>query len=176
MGEGWKGSRNKGLTSKKFRTTNKVVSILNNAAVDLSTPLNLSSWWNFGSCLGLALFLQLVSGLLLSMHYSNTMDTSFDSVSHILRDVRGGWFLRSLHANTASFFFIALYAHVGRGLYYGSYIYFGVWSFGIFLMLLVMAASFLGYVLPWGQISFWGATVITNLFSAIPYFGSSIVT
>jgi len=82
------------------------------------------------------------------------MDSSFDSLSHILRDVRGGWFLRALHANTASFFFIALYAHVGRGLYYGSYIYFGVWFYGILLLLLVMAASFLGYVLPWGQISF----------------------
>jgi len=104
------------------------------------------------------------------------MDSSFDSIRHILRDVNGGWLIRSLHANGASFFFIALYAHIGRGIYYGSYLFIGVWVAGLLLLLLVMSASFLGYVLPWGQMSFWGATVITNLFSAFPYVGSSFVS
>jgi len=109
------------------------------------------------------------------MHYTCDSNLSFDRLRHIIRDVSGGWFLRSVHANGASFFFLALYAHIGRGIYYGSYIFIGVWFIGILLLLLVIAASFLGYVLPWGQISFWGATVITNLFSAIPYVGSDVV-
>jgi len=153
-----------------------MVSVLNGRFVDLPTPPNLSGWWNFGSCLGLLLGVQLVRGLFLAMHYTCDSTLSFCRISHILRDVHGGWFLRSLHANGASFFFLALYAHIGRGLYYGSYIYKGVWFIGVFLLLLVMASAFLGYVLPWGQMSFWGATVITNLFSAVPYLGSSLVS
>jgi len=110
------------------------------------------------------------------MHYTCDRSLSFSSLSHIIRDVYGGWFLRSLHANGASFFFVALYAHIGRGIYYGSYLYIGVWYVGVLLLLLVIASAFLGYVLPWGQIRFWGATVITNLFSAVPYLGRSLVT
>lgn len=142
----------------------------------MATPVNLSSWWNFGSCLGLVLGIQLLRGLFLAIHYTCDRSYSFSSLSHIIRDVYGGWFLRSVHANGASFFFVALYAHIGRGIYYGSYIYIGVWYVGVLLLLLVIASAFLGYVLPWGQISFWGATVITNLFSAVPYVGSSLVT
>lgn len=112
----------------------------------------------------------------MAMHYSCDRALSFSRLSHIIRDVYFGWFLRSLHANGASFFFLALYAHIGRGIYYGSYLYIGVWYVGVLLLLLVIATSFLGYVLPWGQISFWGATVITNLLSAIPYVGNSLVT
>jgi len=110
------------------------------------------------------------------MHYTCDCNLSFDRLAHIIRDVQGGWFLRSLHANAASFFFLALYAHIGRGIYYGSYTARGVWFIGVLLLLFVMAAAFLGYVLPWGQMSFWGATVITNLLRAIPYFGTSLVT
>jgi len=109
------------------------------------------------------------------MHYSNDIRLSFDSVSHILRDVRGGWLLRCLHANGASFFFLSLYIHIGRGLYFGRFTYRGTWNVGVGLLLLVIASAFLGYVLPWGQMSFWGATVITNLLSAVPYVGSQLV-
>jgi len=120
----------------------------------LASPINLSSWWNFGSCLGLILGLQILRGLFLAIHYTCDSSLSFSRVSHIIRDVYGGWFLRSLHANGASFFFVALYSHIGRGIYYGSYIYIGVWYVGVLLLLLVMASAFLGYVLPWGQIRF----------------------
>jgi len=109
------------------------------------------------------------------MHYRNELSLSFDSLSHILRDVSGGWLLRRLHANGASFFFIALFIHTGRGVYYGSYIFIGPWFIGVLLLFLVIGAAFLGYVLPWGQISYWGATVITNLLSAVPYIGSDLV-
>jgi len=112
----------------------------------------------------------------LAMHYTCDSSISFDSLSHIVRDVTGGWFLRALHANGASFFFLALYAHIGRGIYFGSYINIGVWFVGVFLLLLVIATAFMGYVLPWGQIRFWGATVITNLFSSLPFIGSDLVT
>jgi len=112
----------------------------------------------------------------LAMHYTCDSSLSFASLSHIIRDVNGGWFLRSLHANGASFFFFALYAHIGRGIYFGSYTFVGVWCIGVLLLLLVIATAFMGYVLPWGQIRFWGATVITNLFSALPFIGSELVT
>jgi len=153
-----------------------ILRIFNSSIIDLATPLNLSFWWNFGSCLGLVLGIQVVRGLLLAIHYTCDANLSFARLSHIVRDVNGGWFFRSLHANGASFFFIALYSHVARGIYYGSYLYIGVWYVGILLLLFVMASAFLGYVLPWGQIRFWGATVITNLLSAFPYFGSNLVT
>jgi len=166
---------NKALVTKK-RTDRPLLRILNNIIIDLATPNNLSSWWNFGSCLGLILGIQVLRGLFLAIHYTCDRSFSFASLSHIIRDVNGGWFLRSVHANGASFFFVALYAHIGRGIYYGSYIYIGVWYVGVLLLLLVMASAFLGYVLPWGQIRFWGATVITNLFSAVPYVGGSLVT
>jgi len=160
----------------KLRTARPLLSIINGRLIDLATPLNLSSWWNFGSCLGLILGIQVLSGLFLAIHYTCDRSYSFSSLSHIIRDVYGGWFLRSIHANGASFFFVALYAHIGRGIYYGSYMYIGVWYTGVSLLFLVMASAFLGYVLPWGQIRFWGATVITNLFRALPYVGSSLVS
>lgn len=160
----------------KYRTCKPLLSIVNGRLIDLAAPLNLRSWWNFGSCLGLILGIQILRGLFLAIHYTCDSALSFSSLSHIIRDVYGGWFLRSIHANGASFFFVALYAHIGRGIYYGSYIYIGVWYIGVLLLLLVIASAFLGYVLPWGQISFWGATVITNLFRAVPYVGSSLVT
>merc|ERR1712212_1260247 len=131
---------------------------------------------NFGSCLGLVLGSQLITGLFLAMHYTCDSLYSFSSISHIIRDVNGGWLLRSLHANGASFFFFALYTHIGRGIYYGSYCYRGVWFTGVLLLLLVIASAFLGYVLPWGQMSFWGATVITNLLRAVPSIGGVLVS
>jgi len=163
-------------TITKHRTSRPLYSIVNGGLIDLATPLNLSSWWNFGSCLGLILGIQILRGLFLAIHYTCDSTLSFSSLSHIVRDVYGGWFLRSIHANGASFFFVALYAHIGRGIYYGSYVSIGVWYTGVTLLLLVIATAFLGYVLPWGQIRFWGATVITNLFRAVPYVGSSLVS
>merc|ERR1712212_943276 len=131
---------------------------------------------NFGSCLGLILFCQIVTGLFLAMHYTCDSTFSFSSISHIIRDVNGGWLLRRLHANGASFFFFALYLHIGRGIYFGCYSNRGVWFSGVLLLLLVIASAFLGYVLPWGQISFWGATVITNLLRAVPSIGGVLVS
>ena len=152
----------------------KSVKILN-AIIDLPTPINIRRWWNFGSLLGLVLSVQILRGLFLSIHYTANVQLAFDSVRHIIRDVNGGWLIRTLHANGASLFFICIYAHIGRGLYYGRYSYKGTWLTGVILLVLVMASAFLGYVLPWGQIRFWGATVITNLFRAFPYFGDDLV-
>ena len=142
------------------------------------TPRNLNYWWNFGSLAGIALTLQIMTGIVLAMHYTPHVDYAFASVEHIMRDVNYGWLLRYAHANGASFFFIAVYIHIFRGLYYGSYKNPRelLWMMGVVIMLLMMGTAFMGYVLPWGQMSFWGATVITNLFSAIPIFGESIVT
>ena len=142
----------------------------------MPTPMNIRIWWNFGRLLGLILRIQILTGLFLAIHYCANVNHAFDSVSHIIRDVNCGWYIRSLHANGASLFFVCLYAHIGRGLYYGSYSYIGVWLTGVLLLILVMASAFLGYVLPWGQIRFWGATVITNLLRAIPYIGNELVT
>ena len=143
---------------------------------NLPTPQNITTWWNFGRLLGLTLRSQILTGLFLAMHYTADVTLAFDAVRHIVREVNSGWLIRTLHANGASFFFIFLYAHIGRGLYYGSYSYVGTWITGVILLLIVMATSFLGYVLPWGQIRYWGATVITNLFRAFPYFGEDLVT
>ena len=155
--------------------THPVLKIINGSLVDLPTPANISSLWNFGSLLGLCLATQLVTGIFLAMHYCADISLAFSSVSHIGRDVNYGWLLRITHANGARFFFICLYTHAGRGLYYGSYFFTHTWSVGVVILLIVIAAAFLGYVLPWGQMSFWGATVITNLFSAIPYLGEDLV-
>ncbi|NP_007119.1 cytochrome b (mitochondrion) [Artemia franciscana] len=149
--------------------------IINSALVDLPVPANISIWWNFGSLLGLCLLIQIVIGLFLAMHYTAWVELAFSSVANICRDVNYGWLLRTVHANGASFFFICIYFHIGRGMYYGSFHYFETWMTGIALLFLVMAAAFLGYVLPWGQMSFWGATVITNLVSAVPYIGNDVV-
>lgn len=145
--------------------------------VDYPTPLNLNYLWSFGSAAGLCLVIQMISGILLAMHYTPHIDLAFSSVEHIMRDVNNGWLIRYLHANGASMFFIVVYCHLFRGLFYGSYMFPRqlLWVSGVVIFLLMMATGFMGYVLPWGQMSFWGATVITNLFSAIPVVGSSIV-
>nr|AHB85656.1 cytochrome b [Polyplax asiatica] len=142
----------------------------------LPTPASISFMWNYGSLLGLCLGLQLVTGLFLAMQFSAAQGLSFESVLSIMNDVKGGWAIRLLHANGASLFFILIYLHLGRGLYYGSYRLMGVWMVGVMIVFTLMGTAFLGYVLPWGQMSFWGATVITNLVSAIPYLGESLVT
>lgn len=161
--------------NKPIRKTNQIFKILNYSIVDLPAPINLYSWWNFGVILGCCLTIQLISGILLSIHYTGNIEIAFITVRHITRDVNYGWLIRTIHANGASIFFICLYIHTGRGIYYGSYKYIKTWYIGVIIILLVMATAFLGYVLPWGQISFWGATVITNLLSAIPYIGIIIV-
>nr|WNH17771.1 cytochrome b [Bathygobius coalitus] len=158
-----------------LRKTHPLLKIANDAMVDLPAPSNISAWWNFGSLLGLCLIAQIVTGLFLAMHYTSDIATAFSSVAHICRDVNFGWLIRNMHANGASFFFICIYLHIGRGLYYGSYLYKETWNIGVVLLLLVMMTAFVGYVLPWGQMSFWGATVITNLLSAVPYVGSTLV-
>lgn len=158
-----------------LRKNHPALKIINSAFVDLPAPTNLSSLWNFGSLLGLCLIIQIVTGLFLAMHYTADTSLAFSSVAHICRDVNNGWLLRNLHANGASFFFICIYLHIGRGLYYGSFLYKETWNTGIILLFLVIATAFIGYVLPWGQISFWGATVITNLLSAAPYIGNDLV-
>nr|AFH36542.1 cytochrome b [Telestes muticellus]AFH36543.1 cytochrome b [Telestes muticellus]AFH36544.1 cytochrome b [Telestes muticellus]AFH36546.1 cytochrome b [Telestes muticellus]AFH36548.1 cytochrome b [Telestes muticellus] len=158
-----------------LRKTHPLMKIANDALVDLPTPSNISVMWNFGSLLGLCLITQILTGLFLAMHYTSDISTAFSSVTHICRDVNYGWLIRSLHANGASFFFICLYMHIARGLYYGSYLYKETWNIGVVLFLLVMMTAFVGYVLPWGQMSFWGATVITNLLSAVPYMGDTLV-
>nr|YP_009529012.1 cytochrome b [Ichthyoxenos japonensis]ATO58527.1 cytochrome b [Ichthyoxenos japonensis] len=153
-----------------------MIKVVEGVLVKLPGPVNLSGMWNFGSLLGLCLVMQILTGVMLAVHYLNYEDVSFQSVIHIMRDVNYGWLLRSVHANGASFFFIFTYLHVGRGLYYGSYRMFHVWNVGVTLLMLIMMVAFLGYVLPWGQMSFWGATVITNLLSVVPYVGSSLVS
>nr|YP_010894883.1 cytochrome b [Amiota yifengi]WJW73396.1 cytochrome b [Amiota yifengi] len=161
--------------NKPLRNSHPLLKIANNALVDLPTPINISSWWNFGSLLGLCLIIQILTGLFLAMHYTADINLAFDSVNHICRNVNYGWFLRTLHANGASFFFICIYMHVGRGIYYGSYLFTPTWMVGVIILFLVMGTAFMGYVLPWGQMSFWGATVITNLLSAIPFLGIDLV-
>jgi len=154
-----------------------VISTLTNHLIDYPTPSNFNYWWNYGSTAGIFLVVQLITGIFLAMHYTPHVDMAFNSVEHIMRDVNNGWFLRYTHANGASFFFLVVYVHIFRGLYYGSYVKprAWVWNMGVVLFVLMMATAFLGYVLPWGQMSFWAATVITNLFSAIPAVGPSIV-
>nr|AAR25318.1 cytochrome b [Tangara johannae] len=158
-----------------LRKNHQILKIINNALIDLPAPSNISTWWNFGSLLGVCLVTQIITGLLLAMHYTADTNLAFSSVAHMCRDVQFGWLIRNLHANGASFFFICIYLHIGRGIYYGSYLNKETWNVGVILLLTLMATAFVGYVLPWGQMSFWGATVITNLFSAIPYIGQTLV-
>jgi quinol-cytochrome oxidoreductase complex cytochrome b subunit len=155
-----------------------IFSFLHHEAHEYPTPKNLSYWWNFGSLAGIMLVIMLVTGITLAMHYTPHVDYAFASVERIMRDVNSGWLIRYIHMNGASFFFIAVYIHMFRGLYYGSYKAPRelLWMLGVVIMLLMMATAFMGYVLPWGQMSFWGATVITNLFSAIPLVGEHVVT
>nr|YP_009995947.1 cytochrome b [Plagiodera versicolora]QNQ64898.1 cytochrome b [Plagiodera versicolora] len=152
-----------------------LMKIINNSLVSLPTPSNITLMWNFGSLLGLCLMIQILTGIFLAMHYCPNIDLAFNSISHICRDVNYGWLIRMLHANGASFFFICLYLHIGRGIYYSSYNMKETWLIGVTIFFMVMGTAFLGYVLPWGQMSFWGATVITNLVSAVPYLGTMIV-
>jgi ubiquinol-cytochrome c reductase cytochrome b subunit len=154
-----------------------IFSVIEHAANEYQTPKNLNYLWNFGSLAGITLIIMIISGIWLAMQYTPHVNHAFECVARIMRDVNGGWFLRYLHMNGASMFFIAVYIHIARGLYYGSYKSPRelLWILGVFILLLMMVTAFMGYVLPWGQMSFWGATVITNLFSAIPIVGDGIV-
>lgn len=154
---------------------NVLLIILDKSLFKLPTPVNVYIWWNFGRLLGLFLIIQLISGLFLSIHYVSNINYSFFSIIHIIQDVNYGWLIRLIHINGASFFFFCVYFHIGRNLYYGSYKLINTWFIGIMIFLIIIGTAFIGYVLPWGQISFWGATVITNLLSAIPYIGQIIV-
>nr|QRW36278.1 cytochrome b [Deronectes moestus] len=161
--------------NKPMRTYHPLMKIMNSAIIDLPSPSNISLWWNFGSLLGLCLTIQIITGLFLAMHYTANIELAFYSVNHICRDVNYGWLMRTIHANGASMFFMCIYFHIGRGMYYGSYKLTHTWLVGVIILFLVMGTAFMGYVLPWGQMSFWGATVITNLLSAIPYLGNYLV-
>jgi ubiquinol-cytochrome c reductase cytochrome b subunit len=154
------------------------LSVITNHLIDYPTPSNITYWWGFGSLAGICLVLQILTGVFLAMHYTPHVDLAFLSVEHIMRDVEGGWLLRYMHANGASMFFIVVYLHLFRGLYYGSYASprETVWIVGVVILLLMIITAFIGYVLPWGQMSFWGATVITSLASAIPVVGDTIVS
>ena len=154
-----------------------IFSFMHHELHEYPTPKNLNYLWNLGSLAGLALVTMIVTGIILAMHYTPHVDHAFESVERIMRDVNQGWLIRYIHMNGASFFFIVVFIHIFRGLYYGSYKAPRelLWILGVLILLLMMATAFMGYVLPWGQMSFWGATVITNLFSAIPFVGESIV-
>jgi ubiquinol-cytochrome c reductase cytochrome b subunit len=154
-----------------------LLSFVDSHIIDYPTPVNLNYFWSFGSTAGISLIIQIFTGVLLAMHYTPHIDLAFKSVEHIMRDVNSGWLIRYFHANGASIFFIVVYVHIFRGLYFGSYMYprQKLWISGVAIFFLMMAAAFMGYVLPWGQMSFWGATVITNLFSAIPIIGKTVV-
>jgi len=154
-----------------------ISSVINNHILDYPTSMSITYFWSFGSLAGLCLVLQILTGIFLAMHYTPHVELAFNSVEHIMRDVNNGWLIRYMHSNGASIFFIVVYSHIFRGLYYGSYTNPRqlLWCSGVILFILMMATGFLGYVLPWGQMSFWGATVITNLFSVIPFIGTSVV-
>lgn len=159
----------------RIRKENPLISPINSMLIDLPSPSNISYLWNFGSLLGLCLGVQILTGIFLAMHYSADVSIAFSSVTHILEDVNYGFVLKYLHANGASAFFICVYIHIARGLYYGSYLRSHLWGSGISIFMIMMLTAFIGYVLPWGQMSFWGATVITNFVSAIPYIGNDVV-
>nr|YP_010317927.1 cytochrome b [Geukensia demissa]QHO63837.1 cytochrome b [Geukensia demissa]UJM44205.1 cytochrome b [Geukensia demissa] len=163
------------VVAKPFRKRHWLLKVVTGSLYDLPCPINLSVWWSFGSMLGLCLVVQIVSGFMLSLYYVPHSDMAFDSVIYLMRNVHKGWMIRSLHANGASMFFICIYVHICRGLYYGSYLDKGVWNVGVVLYLMLMAEAFLGYVLPWGQMSYWGAVVITSMITVIPYIGSLVV-
>ena len=157
--------------------TNVLLAQVNSFIVDSPQPANLSYMWNMGSLLAMTLGIQIITGVVLAMHYTPNVDLAFVSVEHIMRDVNYGWLLRYLHANGASFFFIAVYLHIARGLYYGSYKAprTATWLVGVIMLVLMMGIAFLGYVLPYGQMSLWGATVITSMLSAVPWIGGDFV-
>ena len=166
------------MISKSLRYLNRpIINVLNNHLIDYPTPVNINYFWNFGFMAGIFLGIQLITGIFLAMHYTPHIDLAFLSVEHIMRDVNSGWLIRYCHANGASMFFLLVYIHIARGLFYGSYQKprSFVWIIGVVILILMMATAFMGYVLPWGQMSFWAATVITNLFSAFPIVGEPIV-
>ena len=154
-----------------------ILKLINSYIIDTSQPSNISYLWNFGSLLLVCLIIQIITGVTLAMHYSPNVLEAFNSIEHIMRDVNNGWLIRYLHSNTASAFFFLVYLHIGRGMYYGSYRAPRtlVWTIGTVILVIMIATAFLGYVLPYGQMSLWGATVITNLISAIPWIGQDIV-
>lgn len=154
---------------------NKILKSLKNNLLKLPTPINISYWWNYGSLLGLFLIIQIISGFILSIHYCANTNYAFYRIIHIMQNVSNGWIIHNIHINGASFFFICIYIHIARGIYYRSYKLIYTWIIGVSIFFISIATAFLGYVLPWGQISFWGATVITNLISTIPYIGNIIV-
>lgn len=160
-----------------IRKSNPYLSLVNSYLIDSPQPSSINYWWNVGSLLGLCLVIQIASGIFLAMHYSSSIELAFNSVEHIMRDVNAGWLIRYIHANGASFFFICLYLHIGKALYYGSYKSprVLVWSIGVIIFILTIATAFMGYCLVYGQMSHWGATVITNLLSAIPFIGGDLV-
>lgn len=160
---------------KPIRKIHPIIKIINRSLIDLPTPSNISIWWNFGSLLALCLIIQILTGLFLTIYYTANIEIAFYSVNYICRNVNYGWIIRTLHANGASFFFICIYIHIGRGIYYESFNLIYTWFVGVIILFILIATAFIGYVLPWGQISFWGATVITNLLSAIPYLGNILV-
>nr|WIL10222.1 cytochrome b [Stenocladius bicoloripes] len=159
----------------KMMKKKKMMNIVNNTIIDLPTPSSINSMWNFGSLIGLCLTIQLLTGLFLSMHYCSNIMMAFDSIMHICRNVNMGWMMRTMHANGASMFFMCMYIHVGRGMYYSLFLNKMTWIMGIVILLTSMMTAFVGYVLPWGQMSLWGATVITNMLSAAPYIGTDLV-
>nr|YP_009344647.1 cytochrome b [Pycnarmon lactiferalis]APU51912.1 cytochrome b [Pycnarmon lactiferalis] len=160
---------------KPIRKMHPIIKIINGSLIDLPSPSNISSLWNFGSLLAMCLMIQIITGLFLTMYYTANIELAFYSINYICRNVNYGWLIRTLHANGASFFFICIYIHIGRGIYYESFNLKYTWMVGVIILFLLMATAFMGYVLPWGQMSFWGATVITNLLSAIPYLGTNLV-
>nr|AJR19264.1 cytochrome b [Thremma gallicum] len=166
------------MKNQKFiplKSSHPILKILNGTLINMPSPSNISFWWNMGSLLGLCLIIQILTGLFLTMNYTPNIEMAYDSVNHIYRNVNYGWFIRSMHSNGASMFFIVIYLHMGRGIYYESFKFLHVWIIGVVIFLLTMMTAFMGYVLPWGQMSFWGATVITNILSAIPYIGNELV-
>nr|YP_010586613.1 cytochrome b [Tinodes chinchinus]UZZ44427.1 cytochrome b [Tinodes chinchinus] len=158
-----------------MKKTHPILKIINKSLINLPTPSNITFMWNYGSLLGLCLMIQIITGIFLSMNYSTNINLAFESINHINHNVSKGWLYRIIHANGASFFFICVYLHIGRNIYFETFMNKITWFVGIIILLLMMMTAFVGYVLPWGQMSFWGATVITNLMSAIPYIGEDLV-
>ena len=165
------------ITTNSRWIKNYIISIFTNHLIKYPTPININYAWSFGSLAGICLIIQILTGIFLAMHYTAHIELAFSSVEHIKRDVNNGWLIRYAHANGASMFFIVVYCHIFRGLYFGSYMHPRqlLWCSGVLMFILMMATAFMGYVLPWGQMSFWGATVITSLFTAIPFIGNVIV-
>nr|AZL93489.1 cytochrome b [Synergus sp. ZJUH_2016033] len=163
------------MKMNKMNNKNNLIKNMKKMILFLPSPININTFWNFGSLLGICLMIQIISGLFLSMNYSPNVKLAFDSIIYIIHDVKYGWLMRLIHMNSASLFFICLYIHISRNIYFNSYFLYKTWYSGLMIFMITMMTAFLGYVLPWGQMSYWGATVITNLMSAIPLIGNNIV-